>query len=165
MHPLSDTTLKADEASFVLVRDAARDALRANPSLDGRAWWQPLKERLSDSPSTEWEWAPFDQEKAALRDSVLPLPDRRSDGSMIPRNHFMRELVRIPMGPPTGDSCSERKILQLALNAGFLLADKRKDDELVWEVLGLGMDELAAYVAKKGANAPPPRPTWTPPPQ
>jgi hypothetical protein len=79
MHPLSDTTLKADEASFVLVRDAARDALRANPSLDGRAWWQPLKERLSDSPSTEWEWAPFDQEKAALRDSVLPLPDRRSD--------------------------------------------------------------------------------------
>lgn len=164
MQSLADVQLKADEASFSLLRDAARDALRANPSLDGRAWWQPIKERLSDSPSTEWEWAPFDQEKSALRTAVLPLPDRRADGSLMPRNHFLRQLVRIPMGPPTGDTCSERKILQLAVNVGFLLADKRKDDELVWEVLGLGMDELPAFVAKKGANGPPPMPTWTPPP-
>ncbi len=163
-HPLANSELRADDASFALVRDSARDALRADPSLDQRAWWQPIKERLSDSPSSEWEWAPFDSDKTNLRTIVMTLPDHRKNGSIIPRNHFLRELVRIPMGPPTGDTCSERKILQLALNVGFLLAEKRMDDDLLWEVLGLSMDELSAYVVKKGTNAPPPMPTWTPPP-
>ena len=103
------------EYLFNLILTTAEKKRKANSKFDGKAFWQPIKEQLSDDGI---ENIKFKKISKKIVENIMELPEKYIDGygkeKMIESNHFLIQQVRIP----TTEHLSIRKLMQIALNIG-----------------------------------------------
>jgi hypothetical protein len=128
-------------------------AFESGSEWDGRAVWQPMKNKLSDKPIMKsWSYKVNVPAREALRKDILELNEFNPDGSMCEINHFLMQCVRIPVN----DEPSARKIMQVALNIGQLRSEiylqdmNAKTAGLYLRFKALGMEHVDAYIDLDG---------------
>ena len=131
------------ECLFDAVKAGAKQ-FRQRGGTDGRAFWQPLKQRLSDTTPESLTWKRLGKH---LRERVLALPEQTTGRAarVIEPHHFVRQQVRIP----SEKALSARTVMQVALNIGqwqgtHAPALKARLDYDAWR-----LTDLSRYVCKK----------------
>ena len=104
------------ENLFYMVMKKAYHYRKKNKHFDGLAFWQPIKNALSDYDNlSAHSWKKINPN---LTKRIMKLPEYYIDGygnqNMIELNHFLIQQVRIPLQ----EKPSLRKIIQIALNIG-----------------------------------------------
>lgn len=100
-------------ALFESIRSFVICKRKQNPNLDGRAFWQPIKNILSEYDHIivgEWIVNPI------IETIIDNYPEYDSHGVMNEKNHFIHQLYRIPKT----EEANLRKLAQVALNLGQL---------------------------------------------
>lgn len=133
------------EYLFNLILTTAENKRKANYEFDGKAFWQPIKNQLSDEPL---ELIKFKKIPKKIVESIMQLPEKYIDGygkeKMIESNHFLIQQVRIP----TTEHLSIRKIMQIALNIGQW---KGSSNYNVYEDIdydSTGLNNIEKYITK-----------------
>lgn len=118
-------------------------------NFDGRAEWQPMKNKLSDEAvACGWNSCIQNEERIQFYHDVMALGEFNKDGSMNETHHFLIQCVRIPIV----DKMSARKIYQIALNIGQLEAEFRLGQiqgnvlELYKRFRSMGMYNIDEYM-------------------
>jgi hypothetical protein len=133
------------EYLFQLILNIAEAKRKSDNKFDGKAFWQPIKNNLSDKTI---ESIKFRNLSKKLVDSIMKLQEKYIDGYgnevMIASNHFLIQQVRIP----TTEPISLRKIIQIALNIGQW---KGSPNYEIYENIkydNTGLDKINTYITK-----------------
>jgi len=106
---------------FDLIKKVSKEKRVSNKKLDGKKFWQPIKNSL-DKSSFVGKW------KKISSKEIMEMPEFYIDGngkqSIIEINHFIIQTVRIP----STEKPSLKKIGQVALNIGQYLGSKTSKD-------------------------------------
>ena len=109
------------ETLFDLIKKISEQKNKANPSFDGKKFWQPIKKILSES---DWKAKKWKKTSKVKYDRIMKMPESFTDGhghnEIIEINHFLIQTVRIPKK----EKPSLKKVGQIALNVGQYIGKK-----------------------------------------
>lgn len=130
---------------FSSVQQGAAEFATRNPEGDGRAFWQPIKQLFGKQDIRASGWQRLN---SGLVAKLMNLSEFDESGNIILLNHYLRQQVRIP----TEEEPILRKIMQLALNSGYFIASKDKqelDRSLKdFDYGNSGLERLTTYISK-----------------
>ena len=91
---------------------------------DGLACWKDLKSMFSTDPLEKLKWVTlFIKPNPEFRKSLSELDEKNDDGTMNEPNHYLRQLVNIPIKNPV---LCEQRLMQIAYNIGQYKASIEK---------------------------------------
>ena len=128
------------EYLFERVQNVSKKLRKKNPKLDGRLFWQPIKDILNEVniPFTSWKHI------TKTHQALLLLDEKDSKDAIIEKLHFLRQHANIPYNdPPTFT-----KIIQIALNIGQWLGVTTSKERIQMKYQ-TSYKELQTYVRKK----------------
>jgi len=103
---------------FILMVQVAKNVRENDPKIDGRAFWEPMKNITTkyDKELVPWIAQSSNETRLSFFDKYKELEsqERNADGTMNEKNHFLVQIYRIPRD----DVANLRKIMQIALNIG-----------------------------------------------
>lgn len=131
------------EHLFYMVMEKAYRYRKKNKHFDGLAFWQPIKNELSDYDNVSAK--SWKKVNPVLIKKIMDLPEYYIDGygnkNMIELNHFLIQQVRIPLQ----EKPSLRKIIQVALNIGQF--NGVVSDNFV--IKNKNLNKLTTYISKE----------------
>ena len=128
------------EQLFLRVLNDSKKLRKKNPNMDGRAFWQFIKNELNVLDISFEKWKPLTHPHKSL----LSIEERDENGNMIEMNHFLRQHANIPINdPPT-----LTKIIQIALNIGQFLGSTTRNQRLSMKY-NPKYQQLITYIYKK----------------
>ena len=114
------------ESLFDQIRKIAKQQRKTNSSFDGKKFWQPIKNILSES---SWKATKWRKKSKTKYDKIMNIPEYFINGhgntKIIEKNHFLIQTVRIPKN----EEPSLKKVCQIALNIGQYQGYTRKTIE------------------------------------
>lgn len=128
------------EQLFLYVLKTSKKLRKKDPNMDGRAFWQFIKNELNALNISFKKWKPLTMEHTSL----LSIEELDTSGNMIETNHFLRQHANIPINdPPT-----LTKIIQIALNIGQFLGSTTPKQRMNMQYKPK-YQELLTYMYKK----------------
>lgn len=128
------------ERIFLRVLNDSKKLRKKNPNMDGRAFWQFIKNELNTLDISFEKWKPLTHPHKSL----LSIKEVDENGNMLETNHFLRQHANIPINdPPT-----VTKIIQIALNIGQFLGATTKKQRLSMKY-NPKYRKLITYIYKK----------------
>jgi hypothetical protein len=121
------------EYLFNRVKNTVKKIRKKNPNLDGRKFWQFIKEKLNENDIKFNKW----KKLTIYHKNLININEYDNNKNIIELNHFIRQHANIPLN----DSSNLTKIIQLALNSGqFLgLANTKIIKEYKYKEKNLGL--------------------------
>lgn len=126
------------EYIFNRVKNTVKKIRKKNPNLDGRKFWQYIKERLNKENIEFNSWKKLN----IYHKNLININEYDNNNNIIELNHFIRQHANIPLN----DESNLTKIIQIALNSGqFLgLANTKIIEEYKYKDKKLGL--LNTYI-------------------
>jgi hypothetical protein len=133
------------EYLFYLILKTVKDKRKSNIKFDGKAFWQPIKQQLSDKSI---ESIKFKRLPKKLVEYIMKLPEKYIDGYgneiMIESHHFLIQQARIP----STEQLSLRKLIQIALNIGQWKGYPNYEIYKEIEYDNTELDKINTYISK-----------------